>query len=140
MARNAPIAALAALGLLAACGTPQEQCISRQTRELRTVTNLLAEVEGNLARGYAWEEREVLSREWDDCARVVRGRNGERDVIFVPCMRTVSDTERYRVPIDPAAEMRKRDGLRERRAVLTRQAEAGVRACRAAYPEEKPAQ
>ena len=50
MPRN--LAALAFLALLAACGTPQEQCIGRQTREYRTVAALLAEVNGNLARGY----------------------------------------------------------------------------------------
>ena len=55
------------LALLAACGTPQEQCINRSTRELRTIERLLAEVDGNLARGYAWEEYQIVRTRWEVC-------------------------------------------------------------------------
>ena len=37
---------------LAACGTPQEQCIGAATRDMQVVNRLIAEVQGNLARGY----------------------------------------------------------------------------------------
>jgi hypothetical protein len=50
------------LALLTACGTPQEQCVARNTRDLRTVDKLIAEVQGNLARGYAL--RETRARRW----------------------------------------------------------------------------
>lgn len=129
------LAPLAGALLLAACGTPQQQCIARNTGEYRTVSELLAEVEGNLARGYAWEEREVSSVEWEDCPAVVRGPGGEPRAVLRPCLRRVTDTERFRVPIDPLSEARKRDGLIERQAALRPQAEAALRACRAAYPE-----
>jgi len=133
MPRN--LAAPAMLVLLAACGTPQEQCISRETREYRTILSLLTEVEGNIARGYAWEERPVRTTEWDDCSDVVRGPEGKPVLISRPCLRDVVDMERFRIPIDPAAEARKRDGLIARRDALRPRAEAAVRACRAAYPE-----
>lgn len=126
---------LPALLILTACGTPQQQCISRNTREYRAVNELLAEVEGNLARGYAWDERQVTSLEWDDCPVVIRGRGGEAGIVYRPCTRSVVDTERFRVPIDPMAEARKRDGLIARRAALEPAAEAVLRACRAAHPE-----
>lgn len=135
MPRKLALLSLPALLLLSACGTPQEQCVARNTREYRTVSELLAEVEGNLARGYAWEEREVSSVEWDECPRVVRGPDGKPHGVFRPCLRRVTDTERYRVPIDPLSEARKRDGLAARLPALRPQAEAAVRACRAAYPE-----
>ena len=131
------LAPLAAVLLLAACGTPQQQCIARNTREYRIVSNLLEEVEGNLARGYAWEEREVSSHEWDDCPAIVRGPGGERHVVTRPCLRRVTETERFRVPIDPLTEARKRDGLIARKAALAPQAQAAVRACRSAYPEDE---
>ena len=134
MTRN--LAALSLLTLLAACGTPQQQCISRQTGEYRNVSALLAEVEGNIARGYAWAERPVRSVEWRDCSRVVRARDGRAAVVSRPCLRDVVETERYRVPIDPAAEARKRDGLIAQRTELRSRAEVGIRACRAAYPED----
>ena len=135
MPRNILIGLLPVL-IVAACGTPQERCISRNTSEYRTVARLLAEVEGNLARGYAWEERQITRTEWDDCPYVVRGKDGERRVLYRSCLRDVVDTERYRVPIDPAAETRKRDNLEARKTALSRPAARAVDACKAAYPED----
>ncbi|WP_347266472.1 hypothetical protein [Paracoccus sp. (in: a-proteobacteria)] len=135
MTRNIPLA-LSVLVLLAACGTPQEQCISRNTREFRTISALLAEVEGNLARGYAWQERTVMRTEFDDCPRVVTGKGGKRDIVYRTCRREVADTERYRAPIDPVSEARKRDNLAARKAALAPAAQAAVKACKAAYPEK----
>ena len=128
-------ACLLPLLMLAACGTPQQQCIAQNTREYRVVGNLLAEVEGNLARGYAWQERTVTRTEWDDCPYRLRDKEGNRRIGYRPCLRDVSDTERYRVPIDPAAEQRKADNLRARKAALQGRADAAVKACRAAHPE-----
>ena len=123
--------------IVAACGTPQEQCIDRNTSEYRTVSRLLADVEGNLARGYAWEEREVTRQEWDDCPTVVRDKKDNSTVVNRPCLRNTVDTERYRVPIDPDAETRKADYLAARKARLARSAATAVDACKAAYPEDK---
>lgn len=131
-----PAAALVAVAIIISACTPQEQCIWRNTSEYRTVSDLLEEVEGNLARGYAWEERPITRTEWDDCPRVIHDKEGNSKVITVPCSRRVTDTERYRVPIDPMAEERKRDGLHERLARLTPAAEAATKACRAAYPDK----
>ncbi|KRW93190.1 hypothetical protein O4J55_25955 [Paracoccus sp. PXZ] len=135
MTRNILLALMPVL-VVAGCGTPQEQCISRNTREYRTVSNLLAEVEANLARGYAWEERTVMRTEWDDCRYVWVDRDGNRRLAYRPCLRDVADTERYRVPIDPAAETRKRDNLLARKQALAPAARSAVDACKAAYPEE----
>lgn len=122
--------------LLAACGTPQEQCISRNTSELRTISSLLEEVEGNIARGYAWEERSVTSAELTTCRRVVRDKDGKRHTITDSCWRDVTRTERFRTAIDPVAEARKAEGLRIRKAALERQVPGILAACRAAFPEE----
>lgn len=129
------LGAIALVAAVSACGTPREQCIGRNTQEYRVVTNLLAEVEGNLARGYAWDERPVTTTEWRECRDVVRDRDGRAIIVPRPCLRDVTGTERFRVPIDPASETRKRDGLRQRLAALRPQAEVAVRACNAAYPE-----
>lgn len=137
MRRNISLAVLLPVLVLTACGTPQEQCIRRNTSEYRTVSGLLAEVEGNLARGYAWRERTVTRTQLDDCRGFMRNKNGDRVLVSRPCLRDVADTERYRVPIDPAAETRTRDNLIARKAELARSANAAVSACRAAYPEEK---
>jgi hypothetical protein len=136
MARNTALAAIVLLPLLlTACGTPQQRCISRNTDEYRNVSRLLAEVEGNLARGYAWEERQVERDRLTQCADYYHGRDGYVRTYYSPCWRSYIDVERYRVPIDLAAEQRKRDGLAARTAQLAQPASAAVQACKAAYPE-----
>lgn len=136
MTRNLTLALSACLAV-AACGTPQEQCISRNTHEYRVVSGLLADVEANLSRGYAWQEREITRTEWRSCPVAVRTREGERRWSDRPCLRDVTDIERYRVAIDPATEQRKADNLRARLKALSGPAQSAVRACRTAYPEEK---
>ena len=136
MSRNLTLTALACLALVA-CGTPQEQCIARNTDEYRTVSRLLAEVEGNLARGYAWDERVVTRTEFDTCPTIRRNRDGDRVLVHRSCWRDVADTERFRVPIDPVVEQRKAQNLRGRLDALRLNAERAVQACRAAYPEER---
>lgn len=134
MRRNTALALTIPL-LLAACGTPQDRCIARNTTEFRSVNALLAEVEGNLARGYAWGERQVVRPRLTRCDTVTRDREGRAVITSHSCWRDEIDVERYRIPIDPAAEARKRDGLAERRAALASGANRAVAACRAAYPE-----
>ena len=136
MTRNITLAILPLL-MLASCGTPQEQCIDRNTSEYRTVQRLLAEVEGNIARGYAWGERTVPSTEWDDCPSYIRNKKGDVGIVYRPCLRNTVDTVRYRVPIDPASETRKRDNLQARLSQLTPATKSAVNACKAAYPEDR---
>lgn len=136
MPRNIALALFALPLLLAACGTPQERCIRRNTSEYRNISRLLAGVEANLARGYAWEERQVVRDHLSQCRDYYRDRQGNLRVTYRPCWRDYVDTERYRVPIDPVAETRKRDNLAARKAALAARAEASVDACRAAYPED----
>ncbi|MCZ0961629.1 hypothetical protein [Paracoccus benzoatiresistens] len=138
MSRNTALAAMLTLPLVvAACGTPQERCISQNTSEYRTVSRLLAEVEGNLARGYAWEERQVVRDYLTQCRSYRYDWDGRAIYGYEPCWRDYVDIERYRVPIDPAAEQRKRDNLAARQAVLAERAASAVQACRAAFPEEQ---
>lgn len=137
MHRNTALALIVLPALLAACGTPQERCISRNTGEYRTVSRLLAEVEANLARGYAWEERQVVRDRLTQCREVWRDRQGRDQIRYTPCWRDYVETERYRVPIDPAAETRKRDNLAARKSALADRAGAYVAACRKAFPESR---
>lgn len=135
MTRNTTLFGFAAILLLTACGTPQENCIRKNTRELRVVRELLSETEANIARGYAFQEREVVRTRWGDCRRIVQNNKGEARVITSSCLRDVTTTERYRVPIDPLTETRKRDNLRKKSADLNRAAAAAVTYCRTTYPE-----
>lgn len=138
MIRPLVLSPLAAVLLLAACGTPQEQCIRSATRELRTVDRLIAETEASLRRGYAYETRQVTRTEWVVCEYVrVPPRNGDGEGRVVPryCLDDVTDTVQRPVAIDPLVEKRKLASLTARRKELNRAALADVEACRARYPE-----
>jgi hypothetical protein len=125
---------LIALTALAACGTPQEQCISRNTRDLRTVDRLITETEGNLQRGYALETVTRWEEYWDTCLdRVVV--NGQVTVQPRTCRRERSFTEERPRAIDLQAEARKLDGLKVKRRDLARQAEPLIAQCKAEFPE-----
>ena len=122
------------LATLAACGTPQEQCISQNTRDLRTVDRLIKESEGNLARGYAFETVTVYEDEWVYCPQPPVAEDQP-----VPPPRLCLDerpvTERRPKAIDLNEEARKLASLKEKRKSLARQAEKVIAACKAQYPE-----
>lgn len=122
------------LAALAACGTPQEQCISRNTRDLRTVDRLIAEAEGNLDRGYAFETITVYEDYWTYCEQP---RPPEGEPIPPPrlCLDERPVTVERAKAIDLQDEARKLAGLKEKRKELARRAEAVIAQCKAEYPE-----
>ncbi len=128
--RLVPLALLA----LAACGTPQEQCIRSNTRDLRTVERLIVEAEGNIRRGYAIEEYTDWRPVWVPCYEPPRKR-GEAPVRRM-CMDERPETFTRPRAIDLDAEQAKLDSLRKKRASLSRQAESVVAQCKALHPEE----
>ncbi|MFN0113779.1 MAG: hypothetical protein ACKVPY_03790 [Paracoccaceae bacterium] len=127
----------AALALLAACGTPQEQCIAGQTRDLRNVDRLIAETQGNLARGYRFETVEVTDTRWVICDHVPSGTDANGNPVFRAryCLDDFTRTERRPAAIDPASERRKLDGLVRKRAEFLRAAQPVIAECRAKFPE-----
>lgn len=123
-----------ALAALAACGTPQEQCINRNTRDLRTVDRLIRESEGNLARGYAYETVTVFEEYWRSCPGP-RAAEGQPPSPPRMCLDRRPETEQRPKAIDLNEEARKLESLKEKRKSLERQAEKIVAACKAEYPE-----
>jgi hypothetical protein len=124
---------LAAFALLAACGTPQQQCISYNTRDLRTVDRLIVEVEGNLERGYAFEKTTVYEDYWGYCPQPQLP--DAPPVKPQLCLKERAVTVERPKAIDLAAEARKLDGLKIKRKELARKAEAVTAQCKAQYPE-----
>jgi hypothetical protein len=123
-----------ALAALAACGTPQEQCISRNTRDLRIVDRLIAESEGNLQRGYAYETITVYEDYWTQCPlpAPVEGVPPPKPRL---CLDERPVTEQRPKAIDLNEEARKLDSLKTKRKALARQAEAVIAQCKAQNPE-----
>lgn len=113
--------------LLAACGTPQEQCISAATRDIRVVDRLIREAEGNLERGYGFEEYTVYELDYVNC-----GTQSNPDRV---CAIRRPEQERRPVAIDLAAEQVKLTQLRAKRAQQTKAVAPVIAQCRIDNPE-----
>jgi hypothetical protein len=125
---------------LVACGTRQEQCIARETRDLRVVNRLIAETEGNLQRGYAYEEITISRPVWRYCAPPPLPVPGDGIPAPEPakprlCLDDDEETVTRPKAIDLSAEQSKLDGLKAKRKQLSAAADRSVAACRKAYPE-----
>lgn len=118
---------------LAACGTPQEQCIRSNTRDLRTVDRLIAETERNLDRGYALETRTVWRNEMVPCYGPPRTPGGRPVARMCWDERPVDVTRPRAINLD--AEADKLASLKKKRVSLARQAESVVAQCQRIYPE-----
>ncbi len=117
--------------LLVACGTPQEQCIRRETQDLRTLDRLIAETERNIARGYAIEEFQTWEWESYTCYRPGPDGQPEPDT----CERRVPDIDTRPVSINVDDERAKLASMQAKRSELARRAASATEACRRAYPE-----
>jgi hypothetical protein len=119
--------------LLAGCGTPQEQCIRYNTRDLRTVDRLILETQQNLERGYAIETVTTYEDYWGYCAQPHLP-----DTPAPPpqlCQKERAITVDRPKAIDLNDEARKLDSLKVKRAELARKAEAVIAQCKAEHPE-----
>lgn len=125
---------LPALLVLVACGTPQEQCINRNTRDLRTVDRLITEAQGNLNRGFAYEEITTYRDVWRYCP-APSVPEGETPAPRRLCLDERAETVRRPKAINLAEEARKLEGLQAKRQQLTRAAGPVIAQCRAQYPE-----
>lgn len=121
------------LVLLAACGTPQEQCIRYNTRDLRVVDRLIFETQGNLDRGYAIEAVTEYEDYWGYCPQPRLPDGAEVSPRL--CLRERAITVDRPKAIDLNAEARKLESLKVKRRELARQAEAVIAQCKAEHPE-----
>lgn len=124
---------LTACLLLAACATPQERCIAQASRDARVIDRLIAETEGNIARGYAFETEIVMRPDFVDCTPPATEENP--DPATQRCLVDVPTEMRQPVAIDLAAEERKLQSLRERQAAIAAGMEDEIARCQALHPE-----
>jgi len=127
----ARLIALLALGLVAACSTPQERCVRNISRDLGTVERLIAETELNISRGFTYET-EIRETGFGVTGCFGTGRYYGSGVSF--CGSRDLQTVQRAVPIDPEAEQRKLAGLKQRKADLIDKSTRAEAACAARYP------
>jgi len=120
-------AILPALALLAACATPQEQCINTASNEVRAIRSAINTAQGNIARGYAihrhTESYQVPDVCYDNNKKPYRCFDIEYRTIETP------------VSINVAEERRKLANLKKHLPTATRKMNAGVASCRVQFPE-----
>ena len=118
---------------LAACGTPQEQCISANTRDLQVVDRLIRETEGNLARGNGFETVTVYEPRWINCTP--RPTEAVPEPELEMCFEQVPVTVRKEVALDLGVEAGKLTSLKAKRTALAEAAESVISQCKAKYTE-----
>ena len=126
-----PALILLPLAVLAACATRREQCISDATRDTRVLSALIAETEGNLARGYALDTVQEVRTVNTTC----QGRNEDGSTFLFPCEDVQTVNRTVPVAIDLNAEEAKLASLRTRLSSEQAAANAVVSQCIATYPE-----
>lgn len=124
---------VSALLIVSACGTPQQNCISGATRDMRVVDRLIAETEANLQRGYAIEEQVISRTVWVRCQPHVPP--GQPEAAPQMCLDDVDDVVSRPKAIDLNAEADKLASLKAKRAAQARAAAPAIKACKAQYPE-----
>ena len=122
---------LAALALLAACGTPQEQCIAREGRELRTLTQLAEDTRANLSRGYGLEERQEVTERRRRC----EGTDDAGNTFTYRCDKVEVETVQVPVTLNLTAEAQKLEQLEARIARERARVQAAAATCRQVYPD-----
>lgn len=115
------------LALIAACATPQEQCINTASNEVRGMQKLISTTQGNISRGYAIHKHTETYQVPDICY----------DASKKPyrCFETEYRTIKTPVSIDVAEERRKLANLKKRLPAAARKMNAGVANCRVQFPE-----
>lgn len=122
---------LAPFALLAACATPQQQCLNNVTQDLRVNQFLIAQTQGNIDRGFAVDREQRVSRGFDMCRE--RGRDGVATTTL--CRTTQVRDVNVPKAINMDVERGTLDQLLAKRAILQRQSTAATAQCRALYPE-----
>lgn len=113
---------IAAVVMLAACGTPEQRCARKVTNEIGTLDRLIAETEANLARGYTYiYEPSNFTVSIGGCT------SRYNNVGF--CGWSEPQYRRRAQAIDPEAEQRKLADLKSRRATLQTNSRAALEAC-----------
>ncbi len=117
--------------VLVACATPREACINDAVRDVRILDALIVQTRGNLARGYALEERQDVRT----LRRTCRGRNEDGSTFIYRCDEVETFTTTVPVAIDLNAEREKLVSLEERQRQNRINADTAVGQCIAIHPE-----
>lgn len=126
---------LVLLLLLSACASPRASCLANATRDVAVLDSLIAQIEGNLARGYAIRQEPYVTSGLDLCIGNAGpwGWGGPGPVGWNYCNQVETRYRAIPVPIDRADQQRKLNELKQTRAAKAREATAAAARCDALY-------
>lgn len=117
---------------LAACASPQQQCVGAATSNLRNIDALILQTQGNLQRGYGYTQVVRNVPQFVPCGGGWSGNNyNNMDMCLVNTVQSFNQP----VTIDLVAEQKKLDQLIARRAQVAKDVGPAIAACQAQYPE-----
>lgn len=118
---------------LAACATPQQQCLGQVTQNLRVLDNLIAETQANLTRGYAVVPAVRSVSEFVDCTP--RPTEANPDPRRQKCLVRTAQTYSRPAAIDLDAEAAKLASLQAKRQQVALATGPAILTCQQQYPE-----
>lgn len=118
---------------LAACGTPQQQCVRLASHDMAVLDRLIVETQGNIARGYGYAQTVVSMPEFVDCEPAPWKNDGKSRPRM--CLEDVPHTVTKPVALDLEAEAAKLASMQKRRADMARALEPALAECQARYPK-----
>ena len=121
------LTSLPALFLVAACATPQEQCINTASNQVQVLQNGIAKAQGNISRGHAIHKHREEYQVADICY--------DKEKKPYTCYDTEYRTIETPVSIDMNEERKKLADLKRRLPAAKRKMLTDINSCRVAYPE-----
>jgi hypothetical protein len=118
---------------LAACSTPQQECVRMASHDMAALDRLIAETQGNIARGYGYAQTVVSMPEFVEC-EPHPWKSDERSAPRM-CLEDVSHTVTKPVALDLQVEAAKLASMQQRRAEMTKALAPAIAECQARYPE-----
>ena len=118
---------------LAACGTPQEQCVRTVSHDMTVLDRLIAETQGNLTRGYGFAKTVETVPEFVTCEPHSWDKDAKPEGRM--CLEDVPHTITKPVALDLQAEAAKLASIQKRRADMTQALAPAIADCQARYPE-----
>ena len=118
---------------LAACGTPQQQCIRLASHDMAVLDALIAETQGNISRGYGYAQTIDTIPEFVDCTPHPWGSGPKAEPQM--CLQDVPHTVRKPVALDLTAEAAKLASMQKRRAEMARALAPALADCQTRFPE-----
>lgn len=125
-----PLYALAALAFLAAC-SEQDLCVYRNTQDLRAAERRIAELEANIARGYAIHISQERYTYEGVCYK--EGKNGKP--VPYACLKHDWREVEKPVAINVGEERRKLAALKTALPALQARTNEAIAQCQTLYPE-----